>query len=225
MLTPSRIVSIIASCALATAFACAGGSHSLHQEGARVHEARSADVLLREGSRLSLREASQLTAHMGGEEFVLVPSAHGVKVAGVGVGVGANTGRSLEGTLSDGLWWFPEGAILHDGEGYPTVLPARSLALVGSQGMNDLLFGQVSTNGGVTCKDGFYACCGQNQHGQWRAKCIQDNTTTLGGADYPTSCTNGGPGSTAYDNNTSLIPFSVVPETVNQAGAARLTPH
>jgi hypothetical protein len=122
------------------------------------------------------------------------------------------------------LWWIPEGGILHDGDGFPTIVAPRSLLVVGRRGMNHSVFGQASGNGGVECGPGYYSCCGKNIHGQWRARCVQNNQLPPGGVDGPTSCIHGGEGATACTNGTSIIAFQVVPPVVDTNEATRLTP-
>lgn len=189
-----------------------------------VIEARGADELFRAGAGLSVLEASRLTEFLGGEEFVLVPVASGVHLAGVGIGVGASAGETINNEVRDGLFWVPEGGILHDGDGFPTIVAPRSLLVIGRRGMNLSVFGQASGNGGVECGPGYYACCGKNIHGQWRARCVQNNQVPPGGADGPTTCIHGGEGATACTNGTSIIAFQTVPPVVNPNEATRLTP-
>lgn len=221
MLKPASLTAACVSVLLA-AVACAGDV-AVRKFDSAAPTGRDAHTLYERGTSLTLMEASRLTEHLRGDEFVLVPHGEGVSVAGAGIGVGVSAGQTVDTRLRDGLWWFPEGGILHDAEGFPVIVAQRGIVLVGLPAMHEDLYSQAADNGGVTCDDGYYACCGKNQHGQWRARCVLDGLQPLGGDDDPESCIHGGAGSKGCTNGTSIIAFEVMTDADGMNSARRVT--
>jgi len=158
---------------------------------------------------LSLKEMQQVaTKHHAHEILILRPSKtetnDWVLMEGIALGIERSAGDMLtvydDIELRQGMWFFQGGGTISHTNGYTITLDQSTLVIAGSENISVPIEKQFVSGGSVECGDGFYACCGTNQHGQWRAKCIQNGNNTPGGANFPVECTNGGPGATGCSN-------------------------
>ena len=108
------------------------------------------------------------------------------------IGVGRSTGVILatDDVLVPGTYWAPLGVELvnwHDAlvtlePGVFEIIPMQDMPRAGTLG--------------VSCSDGYYACCGDNPRGMPKAKCIKEgDDPPRNDNDYPTECDSGGEGS------------------------------
>lgn len=143
---------------------------------------------------INLEEGVLIAESLGAESFFLLPDSKGIEFTGFRIGFGSARGLAASGLeepaeLPDGIWYFPRGGVFSDASG-DFLIPNNGVVLAGDV-LSDTL-ARMRSSGSVTCRDGYYACCGKNQHGQWRAKCIPNADNPPGGTDYPSSCINGG---------------------------------
>ena len=163
---------------------------------------------------LTLKQMQQAASkHNAHELLILEPSKtdtnQWILMQGLAIGVERSSGDILNHQddlrLRDGMWLFHEGGIITSTDGYTMQFDEPTLVIVGTQNIAGPVQKQFTSGGSVECGSGYYACCGRNEYGQWRAKCIPDGTSTPGGEDYPEECTNGGPGSTGCSNGTNAF--------------------
>ncbi|MFU8828667.1 MAG: hypothetical protein ACNA8P_04435 [Phycisphaerales bacterium] len=172
---------------------------------------RSVDQLLTGGTSLTVDDMQRISEDFGAESFFVLhdTTTEVVDGAGMGFGVAYGSGAQEASVLSDGIFWFPGGAMLRsvDAEsdtGFrKTEIPANTFVFAGVRTLES----DLASGGGVTCKDGYYACCGTNVNGQWRAKCIKDGDEPYGGQDYPRECTHGGQNSVHCANGTGATEY------------------
>ena len=124
-----------------------------------------------------------------------------------GIGLPLEAGIDIftpETGFADGLFLVDDLQFIDEG-GELRTIAGTTLVAIGEQRFNAELRESLTGKGGsVTCGAGFYACCGKNQHSQWRAKCIPNGTTPSGGSTHPTSCIHGGESATSCSNPASV---------------------
>ena len=127
-----------------------------------------------------------------------------ILMEGMGIGVERSLGDMLtiytDIELRDGMWLFQNGGMVTHVDGFTLTIDPGTLVVVGSENISAPIEQNFVKTGSVQCGEGYYACCGTNVNGQWRAKCMANDQQPTGGADYPVDCTNGGLGATGCSN-------------------------
>lgn len=180
---------------------------------------------------LTLEELERLARTVHATEIVILrpPSEEvgdqWVLFDGLGSGVDRSRGKvvhhEINFDLPDGIWLFPNGGTLFHQEvfgdaGSFVEVKERTLVVSGSFNIRrDIIANFNTSNGGVTCGPGYYACCGKNIHGQWFARCTPNGTQPGGGEHDPTSCINGGEHATGCSNGTAILIAVAVREVEN----------
>lgn len=165
---------------------------------------------------LTLNEMERIADTYGSPEIIVLrptsPKLESpwVLMDGIGFGVDRSAGDILTIARSQevrtGAWVFPDGGLLMHDDGFSLRIPPRTTVVVGRHNIHtDIVDAFDTANGGVDCGDGYYACCGHNIHGIWRARCIPDGDTTPGGLNWPVSCIHGGPGATGCQNGSNAF--------------------
>lgn len=124
---------------------------------------------------------------------------------GVGFGVNLSDGDFLspqfDTQVRDGVWFFPNGGTLENEDGFTVHIDQNTLLVTGFNILSRSFADRFNVdNGSVDCGAGYYACCGLNQNGQWRARCVPNGQEPSGGTNNPVSCVNGGAGATGCSN-------------------------
>ena len=136
------------------------------------------------------RDAARL---MGRDEFEVVLADNRVVDSGELVGVGDNAGITLSGgdALRPGGWTSPNGFVSFDiATGNRVFYEPNAYAIVPMDGPT------AGKEWGVTCGEGYYACCGYTRKKRTAAKCYRDDDHPDPDNDPtdPSFCQAGGPG-------------------------------
>lgn len=157
------------------------------------------------GASFGLEDARHAGVTLTAARAFFVPVAPVVLESGSAIGIGDWWGKTSTAPAPlSGAWWVREEVSLSV-NGEPVTVKPQSLLFIGPEACSTEIVSMLSENGGVTCGNGFYACCGKNSNGQWVAKCIANNLKPTGGQHEPVTCTNGGPGATACTNGVVYV--------------------
>lgn len=199
---------LICLAAVLSAVACAGPvvDNQNRSESVAVLEAEPVDT------GLTLDEMKVIGSTYAADEIMILRPTQGehspwVLIEGIGLGVDRSQGDILTVTesqvLRDGVWWFRTGGFFMHEDGFSVFVPDNTIVIGGLGNIAGAMIDRFSASGGVDCGPGYYACCGTNAYGQWRAVCIANGQEPSGGTRQPTECINGGPGSTGCTSGTA----------------------
>lgn len=159
---------------------------------------REPSELVQSGAKWTVAEALSVSKTFEGSTVVVVLRADDpeITVEAFGYGLGISAGKTLHNRLEDGIYVLLEGGAFRT-HGIEWHCKPNTLLLVGDEGIDEEA---LADGGSVTCGVGYYACCGKDRHGLWRARCIANGHQPGEHDDEPRSCVHGGVGSTACSN-------------------------